>query len=868
MRISGFLHFTLLASISCGTMALYQCATAQTAPTTRFDQPAKPMAESLKQAAATARMEIIFLPADVESLAAPALHGDFDAQTAIGRLISGTGLTVQISDGTIFIRGRPQPSGEADDRPTASNAIIVTGTRIANAPASSTVVQLSAKGIADQGHHDLGEAIRALPQNFGGGQNPGVALGATGSDNINLTGGSSINLRGLGQDATLTLLNGRRLSYGSASQAVDVSSIPLAAVERVDVLLDGASAIYGSDAVAGVVNIVLRRDVDGLSTSARIGTSTDGGFTQQQYDLVGGQRWSTGGFIAAYSYDRNSQIAAGQRSYTSGLDGSTTLYPYQSHHAGLLSAHQKLGDDIELALDALYSRRASDTQFPFTTSADYKSLGFSQPSTAEQFTIAPSVTASLSPDWALSLQLVYGEDRTRYHSLQWADGSVYADLSGCYCNSAISAEGTIEGSLFTLPGGEAKIVLGGGYRSNRMGYERALTYTGEGVPAQQWAFNVSRDNYFGFGEVQLPLVSPDQHMRFAHRLSLNSALRYERYPGMASVATPKLGLVYAPVADVTLKASWGKSFKAPTLYQQYVTQNAWLYAASGYGSGLSPSASVIFLGGGNADLEPERATSWSASAVLTPSALPGVSIEAGYFHIRYRNRVVAPILSSAGVLDNPVYASLVTPGPGAAQIADAIAYGGGLLQNYSGSAYDPSNVVAIIDNRNRNVAQQTISGIDAAASYSISVGESSKITLSLAGTYLDSSQLLLPGAAATDMAGQIFNPPHFRGRAGATWDGANTSLSTWVNRIGGVEDGRRADARHVRGMTTVDVTARIATGIASGPFGNVEFTLTASNLFDAKPDLIRTDYDYYAPYDSTNYSPIGRVLSLSVRKKW
>lgn len=95
---------------------------------------------------------------------------------------------------------------------------------------------------------------------------------------------SSANLRGLGADATLTLLNGHRLPYDSALQGVDISAIPLAAVDRIEILPDGASAIYGSDAVGGVVNVVLRRDFEGVTTSAQVGASTAGGNWRQQAD--------------------------------------------------------------------------------------------------------------------------------------------------------------------------------------------------------------------------------------------------------------------------------------------------------------------------------------------------------------------------------------------------------------------------------------------------------------------------------------------------------------------------------------------------------------------------------------------------------
>src|SRR6185369_12943879 len=104
---------------------------------------------------------------------------------------------------------------------------------------------------------------------------------------VNTGGASTLNLRGLGSGATLTLLNGHRLAYNVTNPAVDVSAIPLEAVERLEIVADGASALYGSDAVAGVANVVLKRDYAGLSTSARFGASTDGGNSQQQYSVVG-----------------------------------------------------------------------------------------------------------------------------------------------------------------------------------------------------------------------------------------------------------------------------------------------------------------------------------------------------------------------------------------------------------------------------------------------------------------------------------------------------------------------------------------------------------------------------------------------------
>ena len=194
--------------------------------------------------------------------------------------------------GTAFVSAAPplfaqdSPGEQAQDNAAEvgdtalddeSSAIVVTGTRIRGARVIGEVIELDRETIVEAGQVDLGEAIRSLPQNFSGGQNPGVGSGA-GFVNENVNSASTANLRGIGADATLTLLNGHRLPYNSAFQGVDISAIPLAAVDRVEVVPDGASALYGSDAVGGVINVILRRDFDGLTTSGQLGAATDGGY--------------------------------------------------------------------------------------------------------------------------------------------------------------------------------------------------------------------------------------------------------------------------------------------------------------------------------------------------------------------------------------------------------------------------------------------------------------------------------------------------------------------------------------------------------------------------------------------------------------
>src|SRR5687767_8171628 len=105
--------------------------------------------------------------------------------------------------------------------------------------------------------------------------NVGIQLGTTDRNN---NGNSSANLRGLGPNSTLVLLNGRRISnHGAKGNAVDLNSIPLAAIERVEILKDGASAIYGTDAIGGVINFILRRDYRGVEITASTDITEQGG---------------------------------------------------------------------------------------------------------------------------------------------------------------------------------------------------------------------------------------------------------------------------------------------------------------------------------------------------------------------------------------------------------------------------------------------------------------------------------------------------------------------------------------------------------------------------------------------------------------
>jgi iron complex outermembrane recepter protein len=825
-----------------------------TAPTYLFDQPAEDLGTALRAIAAQTGRELYASAKAVNGRTAPPLHGTMSVEAAVAHLLAGTRLTATYDNGAIVIRGRGDAPDSAAPEPPSPD-IVVTGSHIRGAVVAGPALRLTREAIEDAGQADLGEAVRSIPQNFAGGQNPGVGDNAGGT-NSNVNSGSGINLRGLGPDATLTLLNGHRLPYDSAFDAVDVSAIPLAAIDRIEIVADGASAVYGSDAVAGVANVILRRDFEGITTSTRLGGATEGGDFAQQFDVVTGSRWSTGGFMLAYDFQHNSAISASQRDYTADLAGANTLYPRQTHDAVTLSGHQDLAPGVTLTLDALWSKRTSTTRYGVTGAFDTYT-----PKLAT-WSIAPELDIELGRNWTLKLSAAYGKDDTHTQSNDAYETLAAETYTGCYCSSAISVEGAIDGPVFRLPGGDARIAIGVGYRDNRLDY-RAFN---DGTLTS--SFNTGRPDDYAYGEAFLPIIAPEQHIPGVDRLSLSAAVRYEDYPHIAHIATPRFGLAYAPIHDLTLKASWARSFKAPTLYQQYAGYDAVLFPSSWYGVG-SASQTILLVSGSNPNLKPERARNWTAGFDFTPSSVPRLTLSASYFNIDYRDRIATPLSNSVTLgLDDPAYNSLINYAPTASELTALVAGAGGGYFNYTGATLDPATVYALLDARYVNAAHEMIHGIDGQASYKLEVGTGKNLTFALAGTWLVSTEALTASLPLTQLAGTVFNPPHVRARGSVVYATDRLHAAGFVNYTGGLIDNRFSPAPRIAPQATLDLS--ISYTVIPGPKDNpgLQISLTINNLFDQHPPAVAQTYPDDTPYDSTNYSAIGRFIAVSIARHW
>ncbi|MBO9623967.1 MAG: TonB-dependent receptor [Sphingomonas sp.] len=848
----------LLASISTAPAVLLfapVAALAQQAARHAYDLPSQPLAAALRSVAAMSGRSIVAPAELLRERIAPPLKGEFTVEEAVTALLVGSGLRYRAIDDGFVIEGvepARQPDLAAEAEP-----IVVTGSRIRGAVVASPVVSVSEAAIRDAGQSDLGEVARSIPQSFGGGQNPGVGFNVPSSTGGNVGGGASFNLRGLGSDATLTLLNGRRMPYDSARQGIDISAIPLAAVERIEVVADGASALYGSDAVGGVVNVLLKRDFEGIETRARLGGSTDGGNVQQQYGALFGGRWAGGGAFLAYDYSDNSLIRAADRDYAAARPG-ITLLPGSARHAVAASGHQSLGDGLSIQIDALYSERSSRILYPLNFAGDLAVSRTEQSFRSDSHAVALELGWTRQP-WRFALTGTLGGSLTRFRGDSFVNDRFASTAGGRYDNRSRSVELAADGPLFALPGGAARVAMGVGARAN----DFAL-FRGTGAPQN---IDARQRVLYAYGEVELPIVSPEQELGWAHRLNLSGAVRYERYAGIDAVVTPKFGLVYSPDKAVTLKASWGRSFRAPSFIQQYQVQQALLYPVTTFGgTGYPAGSTALLLVGGNPDLRPERAQSLSATAVLEPAALPGARLELGYFSTRYVDRIVNPIPLLSQALANPIYRDRISFNPSPAMQAALLAVADQFV-NGTGTAYDPAKVVAVANGANVNAGRQSIRGVDALLGYRADIGADT-LEFGLNATYLVSDQRLAPAQPVQPLAGTLFNPPHWRGRGTLAWEHGALRLAGTLSHIGGVTDPRQTPAEWVAGMTSFDLTARYRVPGHVVALGGTELTLTVQNLFNDTPDTIATSVYYDTPYDSTNYAAVGRFVALGLSRKW
>lgn len=829
---SSVLALVVGAALFSGKAALAEAAEI------RFDIPAESTAAALNDLASQAKIHLLF-PYDVASrTSASAVQGTYSIDEALAKILAGSGLEIaDRKDGTISLRA-------IVDNGEAPTEVIVTGSHIRGGNPTSPVHTVTRADIDASGYAQLGDVMRALPENFSGGQNPGIiAAGETNTNNQNVTGASTVNLRGLGSDATLVLLNGHRLAADSYYQGSDIGGIPMDAVQRIEVVPDGASALYGSDAVAGVVNIILRKRFHGGEVKARVGDTAQGGGAQRFVSLLQGWSGPSGYLLVNAELDHTDPILAGDRAFAAEVPADGHLMAAQKRQSLFVSAGLDFGDRSSLTFDAVVSDRLTEGGYHYAAAAPISDLSTYTPN----YSTALTFDTQLGGDWKLRATGVAAGSR---NSQTFAYPAYNYSGTAHYANSTQYAEVTADGTLFTLPSGDVKAALGGGYRKEH--------FAADGEVADR---NVT----YAYVEALAPLISPSVSRAGLHELELSLSARTERYSDFGSTTNPRVGLRYVPTNSLTLRATWGTSFKAPSFVQMYDPRTIYIYDAALFG--YAGTGVGMMTWGGNPDLKPERSTSQTFGIDFSPQQLKSLKLSATWFGIDYKDRVVQPIANYLAGLSDPQYAAFVDWAPSADDQAAVIA-AADAVYNYASIAYDPATVVAILRNGYANATSQTVKGMDLSYRQSLNLTKGQVLALFANASWLQVKQETLAGLPEVELSGTIFNVPKFKARGGATWQAGGLSLTTTINYIASESDNGVSPAVNVASWTTVD--ANLAYDFA-GNSGNPgwKVALIASNLFDKAPPRSVSPATYEGlHFDSANASLIGRFVSVTVARSW
>jgi iron complex outermembrane receptor protein len=852
--------------------------------------------------------------------------------------------------------------------------VIVTGSRLRGAaPVGSSVIALGREDVIASGAVTTDRLIKQIPQVF----DLGVSENSRGQSggNGNITYGNSVNLRGIGPYATLILVDGHRAVNNS--RAFDPSVIPTLGLERVEVVADGASAIYGSDAVAGVVNLIPRRTLNGVEATARYGIAERGDFSEYQLGIAAGKVWDTGQAMLAYehvyrsalngndrSFFRSDQRAFGGNDYsvtrcapgtitaggvnyaipTGGVTqasanrlvaGTTNrcddligqdLFPEQKYDSVNGTFTQEITPWLTVFADGFYSKReflrypaqsSATLTVPQTNAFFVRPAGFvgtsyslaynfmndlprnANPGSAENWEITPGVRIKLPGDWQVEGIFTYGRgndqaDQTRglnngalNAALASSNPATAFDPYGLGRTSqatlqAISNfvsfsptlnkfngyEARVNGTLFRLPGGGVKVAAG--YEGQEITVDLG---SARGAPTTPIVFrHFTRRVDSGYAELLVPLFGAENAIPFFQKLEIDAAIRYDKYSDVGSTTNPKFGVNWSPVSGLTLRGSYGTSFRAPLISQIYGNSNALFIQNYQNPSGGAPLVGVAYSGP-NMSLQPEEATTWSVGGDW--DIVPGLRLSATYFNVEYINQVDTYLADLAILTREAQFAGtgIILRGTQARDrvlglLAQGVGIGGGVFPGG-----DPNNVTLFVDGRNNNLGRSNTEGIDLTANWRLATASAGTFNFNASGTYLTRFEAAIsPAGTPIDRLNTIFFPLKFKARGSVAWDFDPVRVQVTATHVNGYTNNAVTPNQKVASYTPIDLSlAWTVGGPGKGPFGGkLTVGFEVRNLFDADPPYVNLtpSGNGSGGYDASASNPVGRMFAASARVKF
>jgi iron complex outermembrane receptor protein len=880
-----------------------------------FNLPSQPLVPALKAFAEQADMQLFYRHEIVRGATSTAVVGMYDRKSALALLLTGTGLEFVFTsdDAATIRRARPAahtPTASNDvstgdiERPTQSDVVnagrssdkpvldevIVTGTNIAgNENVAAPMTTITREQIAHSGLMTTQEVLATIPQNFTD-ITPATYLATeTGSilQESNLEGVTAVDLRGLGAESTLTLVNGARQVGSLEGRVIDVSAIPLFAIDRIDVVTGGESAIYGSDAVAGVVNIVTRRSYRGAEIQASYGAATNhGGGERQQFSAITGfERESAGGMIA-YDYSGQDTLDLAKTDFLvehtsfGGFYKKIEVLPQATRHSLLASAHFAPGESIDLYSDISFASSHARRRYDEILERLTTNPSISQDrSSTELLNVDVGAKARLA-SWTFDTRAYTGFAHNYQTTIGFLDAGDYGyfplDYEYRNRNSLNSIALSANGKLPEVLGLAPSLALNADYRRE--------TYRQVDPVADAVLTDLSRTVASASAELLVPFVAAGRRP-FAHLLQMTLASRFDRYSDVGSTSTPTVGLVWKPFDELTLRGDYARAFRAPALADLLRTNTALL--VNKFDPTANAQVPVLEWEGANADIGPEKARTWSAAIDYAPPLLAGTKFTVAYFNVNYTGRINIPA-TGLGDLQHVLerassYTGLIDRSPSAQYIQRILATNqGGLaalaFNNSTGIPWNPATQsltdvfpnLIVFDNRLHNLSVEAFQSIDLGAEthHELAGGE---ISAQLQGTYtLQHEQRITPTSPALQLKNQVGMPVAFRARGSVGYQRHAYAGFLFINYVDSYKDTYSKPPGTMSSWTTLDTSFTVdgSQFDRARALRGFKLTLAVQNLLNTEPPRFRNGSQNGLGYDAVNGNPMGRFVNVRINKEF
>ncbi|AZQ62231.1 TonB-dependent receptor [Flammeovirga pectinis] len=569
---------------------------------------------------------------------------------------------------------------------TELEAIEIVGSRSQNRTVTETPVAIDVINLADvtaaTGQLDMNQLLQYVAPSF----NANRQTGADGADHVD-----PATLRGLGPDQTLVLINGKRRhqsslvniygTRGRGNTGTDLNAIPMAAIERIEILRDGASAQYGSDAIAGVINIVTKKNDDGISVNMGTGITSEGDGATANVDVnYGAKLGDNGGFLnltGQYQHRGRTNRAPAEGEETFRTEVGDAL---ADSYGAFLNAGVPLSENTEIYAFGGYNFRHGESYAWTRFADDDRNVPEIYPngynpniiSDITDYSVSTGIK-SMYKGWKLDLNNTYGYNGFDYSvnntvnvsmgassPTSFYAGRHYLSQNVTGLNASKYYDGILEGFNVAV-GTEFRIDqygIGAGEEASYKNYsDGSLDGGAQGFPGfmPENEVNVNRTNAAVYLDVEADITK---------KWMMAVAVRYENYSDFGSTLNGKIASRYEVSKALAFRGSVSTGFRAPSLAQiHYNTKFTDFAGGVGIDKVIAPNDSELAKTLGIPELTQEKA--FNASLGFTLNPVDGLSLTVDGYYVAIDDRIV---LTGAFTEDDPdVGDELKAMGVGAAQ---------------------------------------------------------------------------------------------------------------------------------------------------------------------------------------------------------